>query len=341
MDPFNDKNFISTKEASELSGYHSDYLSRLCREGKVESTQVGRMWFVSRDSLTAFVKDQAEKKREFAESLAREREREYRAALQVVAPKAPRVATLSVGFLSIESARAFLLRPSAALVATALIMVGGYSLAQANVVSGVASIVSNTLAQVHEQAGVYVATMGTSHAPSVVALQEIVPSEEESLIVRTGLLALSMVPPSTTRDFTNVETIATEISTSSYVARVLPKSAQSISFVGVGVLVRDFLNGTPTDAVRSLIAMGDTIASSVATLVVGTPVAYDTMIETYVGVAPRVSSATVDSQIAVGDVVVLGALSLTKESGSLLAAAVRTADTFVSRAHTPSFSGVR
>ncbi len=80
MKPLLEKNLISTKEASELSGYNSDYLSRLCREDKIEATQVGRTWLVSRSSLETFMRAQGERKRELAESLSKEREKEYRKA---------------------------------------------------------------------------------------------------------------------------------------------------------------------------------------------------------------------------------------------------------------------
>ncbi|MBU2158933.1 helix-turn-helix domain-containing protein, partial [Patescibacteria group bacterium] len=86
-----EKNLISTKEASELSGYNSDYLSRLCRENKIEGTQVGRTWLVSRSSLQSFIRSQEERKRGLAESLSKEREREYRKVTSPVA-KATRAA---------------------------------------------------------------------------------------------------------------------------------------------------------------------------------------------------------------------------------------------------------
>jgi len=74
------KNFISTKEASSLSGYNADYLSRLCREKKIASSQIGRTWLIERESLEAFMEAQVERKIELSENLARERELEYRKA---------------------------------------------------------------------------------------------------------------------------------------------------------------------------------------------------------------------------------------------------------------------
>lgn len=80
MNSSSQENLISTKEASRLSGYNPDYLSRLCRDGKISGRRIGRTWLVYQDSLRAFVVTQAEHKREIADSLARERKVEYRIA---------------------------------------------------------------------------------------------------------------------------------------------------------------------------------------------------------------------------------------------------------------------
>ncbi|MBP6868953.1 MAG: helix-turn-helix domain-containing protein, partial [Candidatus Pacebacteria bacterium] len=69
---------ISTKEASELSGYHPDYLARLCRTGKIGGMQVGRTWLVESDSLSKFVREQAERKKKIAEELSEKLEKEYK-----------------------------------------------------------------------------------------------------------------------------------------------------------------------------------------------------------------------------------------------------------------------
>jgi hypothetical protein len=75
-------NLISTKDASALSGYNADYLSRLCRAGKIRGEQVGRAWLVERASLESFMAAQVVRKIELSENLAREREEEYRKAKQ-------------------------------------------------------------------------------------------------------------------------------------------------------------------------------------------------------------------------------------------------------------------
>lgn len=79
------ENLISTKEASKLSGYNPDYLSRLCRDGKIAGRRIGRSWLVYKDSLDAFVVAQAEHKRDIADSLAHERRVAYRAATAALA----------------------------------------------------------------------------------------------------------------------------------------------------------------------------------------------------------------------------------------------------------------
>jgi len=68
-----------------LSGYNADYLSRLCREKKIASSQVGRTWLIERASLEIFMEAQVDRKIELAENLARERELEYRKANTTVA----------------------------------------------------------------------------------------------------------------------------------------------------------------------------------------------------------------------------------------------------------------
>jgi excisionase family DNA binding protein len=77
MNPLLEKNLISTKEASSLSGYNADYLARLCRSGKIVGTRLGRAWLVSQESLEAFVKQQEVKKQELSSTLSQIRGTEY------------------------------------------------------------------------------------------------------------------------------------------------------------------------------------------------------------------------------------------------------------------------
>ena len=43
--------FLSLAQASEITGYHQDYLSALARSGKLSATKIGRNWVVSQQAL--------------------------------------------------------------------------------------------------------------------------------------------------------------------------------------------------------------------------------------------------------------------------------------------------
>jgi hypothetical protein len=46
-----DQTFISSKRASEITGYAKDYIGQLAREGRVTATLVGRGWYVLESSI--------------------------------------------------------------------------------------------------------------------------------------------------------------------------------------------------------------------------------------------------------------------------------------------------
>ena len=48
-------NFISASDAGKICKYTSDYITKLAREGKIEAKRMGRQWYVSPESLEAFV----------------------------------------------------------------------------------------------------------------------------------------------------------------------------------------------------------------------------------------------------------------------------------------------
>lgn len=47
--------WITTKEAVELSNYHPDHLRELIREGKIEARKFGIVWQVSKKSLLDYI----------------------------------------------------------------------------------------------------------------------------------------------------------------------------------------------------------------------------------------------------------------------------------------------
>ncbi|MFA6554520.1 MAG: hypothetical protein WCS89_03350 [Candidatus Paceibacterota bacterium] len=46
------KKYISSRRASEISDYASDYIGQLCRAGKLDCKMVGRAWFITEESLS-------------------------------------------------------------------------------------------------------------------------------------------------------------------------------------------------------------------------------------------------------------------------------------------------
>jgi Bacterial surface protein, Ig-like domain len=77
MDPLPPQHLISTKEASKVSGYHGDYLSRLARTGKIAGQRLGRNWLIDPKSLDLFLKQQRVHKIVSAQTLANIRSAEY------------------------------------------------------------------------------------------------------------------------------------------------------------------------------------------------------------------------------------------------------------------------
>jgi hypothetical protein len=48
-----DKAYVSSKRAAQITGYAKDYVGQLCREGRVEARLVGRNWYVLESSIRA------------------------------------------------------------------------------------------------------------------------------------------------------------------------------------------------------------------------------------------------------------------------------------------------
>lgn len=134
-------NFIPTAEAARLSGYTSDYLSRLCRSGELKAKRVGRSWRIDRSSLEQFMKQQKKRKTELAARTARAREQEYRAAQKnagpdsIVRPTQGRSVLSPLRIVRRTTVSITVFRtPYAALGVTALALAGGVLLAGSGVV---------------------------------------------------------------------------------------------------------------------------------------------------------------------------------------------------------------
>ncbi|MEZ4180418.1 MAG: helix-turn-helix domain-containing protein [Candidatus Doudnabacteria bacterium] len=51
-------NRLSLSQAAQLSGYHQDYLSRLCRSGQIKALKIGRNWYTTKTELENFLLDE-------------------------------------------------------------------------------------------------------------------------------------------------------------------------------------------------------------------------------------------------------------------------------------------
>jgi|YNPNPStandDraft_1061719.scaffolds.fasta_scaffold16519_5 excisionase family DNA binding protein len=49
--------WITTKQAAELSGYHPEHIRELVREGKVKAQKFGEVWQVDRGSLLTYLRN--------------------------------------------------------------------------------------------------------------------------------------------------------------------------------------------------------------------------------------------------------------------------------------------
>src|SRR3989344_5323235 len=141
---FNEKEFISTKEASELSGYGSDYIARLAKTRKLESTRIGKSWFIRRDSLKAFINGQHKRKEEISKKLSQARADQYRKARSLLgnAKKAfvPVVDKLNQNQpLVVDGVRFAIQHVLMPVIVAALVVGGGYASARVGVVDALVS----------------------------------------------------------------------------------------------------------------------------------------------------------------------------------------------------------
>lgn len=54
MNDFSD--WMTTKDAAKLAGYHVDYMRQLAKSGEVEARKFGYTWMVSKKSLLDYMK---------------------------------------------------------------------------------------------------------------------------------------------------------------------------------------------------------------------------------------------------------------------------------------------
>lgn len=74
----NNVKHLSSKEAGDYTGYTHDYISRLCRDGKIPGKKIGKAWYVEADPFLRFIKAQEHAKNGNYELLSQERRKTYR-----------------------------------------------------------------------------------------------------------------------------------------------------------------------------------------------------------------------------------------------------------------------
>lgn len=69
--------YMTAGQAAERYSFNRDYIARLCRENRVLSRRVGRLWYVQEDSLLDFIAAQAQANDDRRKRLAQKGIREY------------------------------------------------------------------------------------------------------------------------------------------------------------------------------------------------------------------------------------------------------------------------
>ena len=49
------EDWITTRKAAEISGYHPDYVRKLLQSGRIDGKKFGVVWQVDRESLEAYL----------------------------------------------------------------------------------------------------------------------------------------------------------------------------------------------------------------------------------------------------------------------------------------------
>ncbi|MFZ3043671.1 MAG: helix-turn-helix domain-containing protein, partial [Minisyncoccia bacterium] len=149
MDPLLKENLITTKDAGELSGYTSDYLSRLVRAGKIVGKRIGHNWVIDRESLEHFLKVQGNNKIDRARELASERAREYRTHRSLIRRTTRVLTTPFPVSKQVGIAGASFFSHAAALVVAFLVVASGVLMAQS---AGIPQLANTTASFARETA---------------------------------------------------------------------------------------------------------------------------------------------------------------------------------------------
>ena len=78
--------YISSKQATKISGYSQDYISRLCREGKIEGKLLHGFWYIDQESLKGYLEGASKVKEIRGEEMSEIAKEEYRRNLSSTTP---------------------------------------------------------------------------------------------------------------------------------------------------------------------------------------------------------------------------------------------------------------
>ena len=117
------KKYISSKDAGNISGYTNDYVARLARQGKVLGKKVGRAWYVEEESLNNFIEDNKIQKTQLHKKLSDKRINDYK-----YSERGRKVSEVFESFkLQIsQTLKAELFKKGIAFVTAITLVVGGY-----------------------------------------------------------------------------------------------------------------------------------------------------------------------------------------------------------------------
>ncbi|MFA6408375.1 MAG: helix-turn-helix domain-containing protein, partial [Candidatus Paceibacterota bacterium] len=146
------ENLITTKDASELSGYTSDYLARLVRSGEIVGKRIGRSWLIDSESLEIFLEKQKSRKTDRSRGLASVRAEEYRRHHSLVR-RITKNLTERVSVPQLDMASGTLRSHLFAFSAALAIIVSGATLARADVLPQIAGQVASIAKEVAYGAG--------------------------------------------------------------------------------------------------------------------------------------------------------------------------------------------
>ncbi|KND50734.1 MAG: hypothetical protein ABA06_04590, partial [Parcubacteria bacterium C7867-001] len=295
-----EKNLLSTKEASELFGYHPDYIARLCRIGKVLGTQVGRSWFVDAESLKAFADEQDTRKKEHAQAWSEHLEREYKKSRDPLGRLRKKLAPLSeknpTPAFEPVSVVSFAARGTAFAVALLTVLTGGYL----SVALSTSRVAESTIAELANASDVMHAafTSARERATEMHSLADTA-SSGSSNVNDASFSFVPLVISSKWNSIPEYEALVTrEVALTSRTNERVSFDAGVLGYEA-GVAMRDVLGALPSTLLSGATEFGVSLADASRSILAS----HSAFTYAYVDSAVRAPDATVHAAYALGDAI--------------------------------------